>query len=380
MTELEQQRCDRAFRLSTHVWIASLVFSIFVAEILALIVAALWLWRRRGEPHTSTALDSPVLLFCLFRLVTIATALSPIASLPALRKIPFMIIFFPLAHFASREKSTGVIKLLRTLIVAAIVASMYGLLRMGGEGFERLHSTTSGPTTLAMLLAAGFVIGLALIACEALKPKKIWLPGLASMFTAMAFTFCRAPWLAACTVGLSSLLTYARRTALLLLIGMIVILALLPGFRMRFAEVLQWPHAMGDRPVIWQKGWELVQARPLLGYGPESFHLLFDRQEQLKDRRVGAWHNFVLQLWVESGLLSVLVFGWIIWKAFYSGRIGAQVAPTQTARVAARALFAGITTLLLAGLFGGFIGDPIIDMLFWGMLGLLAGIDDSRLS
>jgi hypothetical protein len=34
--------------------------------------------------------------------------------------------------------------------------------------------------------------------------------------------------------------------------------------------------------------------------------------------------------------------------------------------------------LLLAGLFGGLIGDPIIDMLFWGMLGLLAGLEANR--
>jgi hypothetical protein len=78
-----------------------------------------------------------------------------------------------------------------------------------------------------------------------LTAKKLWLPGLVSMLVAMAFTYCRTPWLASCLVGLYLLSKHARRQALLFLVTIIVILAIIPSFRMRYAEVLQWPHAMG---------------------------------------------------------------------------------------------------------------------------------------
>jgi O-antigen ligase len=378
MTDTNQHRLDRTLQIIAHGWIASLIFSIFVAEILAIVLGLLWLWRRRDERRNLTALDYSVLLLLLLRLLTIATAIAPAASLPALRKIPFMLVFFPLADFAWRQKSPEVVNLLRTLVVAAVMASIYGLVKIAMQGSHRLYSTTSGPTTLAMFLAAGFVVGLALFGGDMLKKRKFWMTGLASTLVAMAFTYCRAPWLAACAVGLSLLLMHARRKAVPLLVAVIVILAALPNFRMRYEEVLQWPHAMGDRPVIWQKGWELVQARPLLGYGPASFDLLFDRRDQLKDRRVGAWHNFALQLWVESGVVSLLAFGFILWKVFTMGTAGLRRAVLPETRAADTALLAGSTTLLLAGLFGGLIGDPIVDMLFWGMLGMVAGLEEKR--
>ncbi len=373
MTELHSQRLHRTFRLVAHCWIASLIFSTFLAETLAIVLGALWLWRRGRAPNARTPWDRPLLLFFLLRLLTIATAVSPAASLVALRKIPFVLVFFPLSAFASQQGPREVIKLLRTFVIAATIASVYGLMQVGMQGFQRLHSTTSGPTTLAMLLAAGFVIGLALLINGILAAKKLWLPGLASMLVAMAFTFCRAPWVASCLVGLGLLWSHARRQVLLLLATISLILAIIPAFRTRYAEVFLWPYAMGDRPVIWQKGWELVQARPWLGYGPASFDLLFDQHHRLKDRGVGAWHNFVLQLWVESGLVSVLALGWILWKTFGRARIALRSSPSPETRAATRALLAGLTTVSLAGLFGGLIGDPISDMLFWGMIGLLAG-------
>jgi len=374
LSEIKTSPGDCIFRILMHAWLASLIFSTFLAEALALVLGAMWLARRPSTSAMGTGLSRLVLMFFALRLLTIATALSPAVSAAALRKIPFLLVYFPLFAFVRAHKPVETIKLLRTLTCAAVGASIYGLVKILVTGLQRVHSTTSGPTTLAIFLAAGFVVALALQIEALLNPKRFWLPGLIFMLAAMAFTYCRAPWVAACSVAMGMLLRRARGKVLLLLGVVIFILAVVPNFRMRYVEVLQWPHAMGDRPVIWQKGWELVQARPLLGYGPESFHLLFDQQHRLKDRRVGAWHNFILQLWVESGFVAVLVFAGILFQALRAGAVHVEISKCAESAAATRALLAGVIVLLLAGLFGGLIGDPIIDMLFWGMLGMLAAL------
>ena len=370
-------KSDRAFPALVMAWTFSLIFSIVIAEALAAVLGLIWLWLRRRQPQAASTLHFPVLIFCGLRLLTIATALSPATSLHALRKIPFMLVFLPISYWASRSGAPEVIRWLRILVLAGIAASAFGLVKIGVIGLHRLHSTTAGPTTLAMFLAVSFVAGLTLFIHGLSVHKKFLLAGLASMLLAMAFTYCRTPWLAAGLVGLGLLWLHARRHALILLAAIAAILAVVPGFRMRYQEAVQWPYALGDRPVIWQKGWELVPARPLLGYGPGSFHLIFDQQYRLRDRQVGAWHNFVLQLWIESGLAGVLALGWILWRA-------SRIALTQMhlgspAWPATEALVAGLLVLLLAGLAGGLIGDPIIDMLFWSMLGVLSGLEEKNL-
>ncbi len=373
MSAFPLQKNERLLKILVLAWIVSLIFSIVVAETLAIAMGLLWLGLRRQQPRSCIALDRPIMVFFCLRLLTIATALSPAASIMALRKIPFVLIFFPISHLALHSGPSQVAAWLRLLVFAGMAASLLGLIEIMAIGLHRLESTTAGATTLAMFLTAGFTIALALQVHGILPSKKLpsswsW-AGIAVMLLALTLTYCRAPWGAACLVGLCLLWRYARRYAFCLLVAVIVILAVIPSFRMRFEQTQHAPQIMGDRTILWQQGWELAQARPLLGYGPESFRLLFDQQHRLQDPRAGAWHNFILQLWIESGLSSVLALCWILWEGLRLAKIG--IGQTLQARAAAIALCAGILTLLLAGSFGGLIGDPIIDMLFWGMLGML---------
>jgi O-antigen ligase len=142
---------------------------------------------------------------------------------------------------------------------------------------------------------------------------------------------------------------------------------------MRYQEVLLWPHYLGDRPIIWKTGVRLAQQRPLFGYGPETFHLVFDKRHELRDQGVGAWHNFVLQIGVESGIIGVISFFWILASALQILRRARRRREEELAPPVATALLAGLSCMLLAGLFGGVIGDPVIDLLLWSLLGVVAG-------
>ncbi len=361
-------RFDTRLRYGAHVWLFTLVFSTFLAEALALGLILAWLWSRR---FLRTPLDFFILLFLGLRLLAIATAISPATSMHALRKIPFILIYFPLAHVARHYGSNEIYKLLRTMVCASLMASFIGLVRVLLTPVWRLASTTSGATTLAMFLAVSFVVALTLVLRNELQPARAWLLGNMMLLLALAYTRCRAPWMATLLVS-AFIARPLRRGLLVLAITALGMLLLVPGFGMRHAEILRWPPHLGDRPVIWKAGWELVQQRPLLGYGPESFALLFHSRHELKDKRIDAWHNFALQLLIESGMTGLTGFLALIAQAFlalHKGRSASALAGN-----AATALCAGLSTLLLAGLFGGLIGDPLLDMLLWGLLGMISGM------
>lgn len=362
-------RLENYLRHGAHVWLFALIFSTFIAEASALVLIILWLWLRQLR---RTPLDYFILLFLGVRLLTIATALAPAMSVHALRKLPFILVYFPLAHVTHRFGASESFKLLRTLISADLAASLLGLLRTQITPVWRLASTTSGATTLAMFLAVTFVITLALVLRKELRLTYAWLLAAATMLLALAFTRCRAPWLAALSVGVF-LVKPVRRNVMLLALIALIILLLVPGFGMRHAEVLHWPPHLGDRPIIWKTGWERVIQRPLLGHGPESFTLLFHAREELQDKRAGSWHDFALQLLVESGALGLVAFLTLMLQAFRLMQNRFKEKLSLFDERTAAALRAALATLLLAGLFGGLIGDPLMDMLLWGMLGMVSG-------
>ncbi len=371
MTTEQVPVLDRILRVCLHLWIFSLIFSVVAAEGLAIVLFLLWLPTLRSRPRLWFALDLPVLVFLVLRLLSVATSVDPSTSVHALRKIPFLLVFFPVSRMAWRSGARGVFPLLRTLTLAGLAAGTYGLIRLSLSGVYPIHSTTSGPSTLSIFLAAAMVVGVALAVGGLLRPLLPWLFAFAGMLWAMAFTYSRAAWFAAVVVGLA-LVSRWRRWVTALVIMAAIILLVVPGFRMRRAGVLQWPPNFGDRQVIWQSGWQLVEERPLLGHGPGTFRLLFDRWDEVRDKDAGAWRNFILQLLVESGIAGLLAFAWVVLEAIELARRGRRDEHDPTCRPVATALLAGINALLFAGLFGNLVGDPVIDQLFWGLVALLA--------
>ena len=359
-------RLEEYLRKGAHVWLFMLIFSTFLAEALALALIGMWLATRRIR---RTPLDFFILCFLAVRVLTICTAIAPETSMHALRKIPFILVYFPLAHLVRHFGAKELCKLLCTLVLAGLAASVVGLLRTLLAPMWRLASTTSGATTLAMFLATTLVIALTLILRNELRPARNWLLGGVLMLLTLALTRCRAPWLAALAMCVV-ILKPVRRSLIPLGMVALVILLLVPGFGMRHAEILHWPPDFGDRPVIWQAGWQAAMQRPLMGHGPESFALLFHTRHELKDKRANAWHNFALQLLVESGVLGLASFIALLAQAF---RLMQTTALGLDKNLCA-ALRSGLATLLLAGLFGGLIGDPLLDMLLWAMLGMSSGL------
>ncbi|WP_374090385.1 O-antigen ligase family protein [Methylomicrobium lacus] len=82
--------------------------------------------------------------------------------------------------------------------------------------------------------------------------------------------------------------------------------------------------SMGVRVVFYQNAWELIQNKPLLGYGTSSFKSVYSAHVAPKYRD---WrgepatdpHNQFLFVWVENGLIGLLLFLAYIFTAVRQG-------------------------------------------------------------
>ena len=146
------------------------------------------------------------------------------------------------------------------------------------------------------------------------------------------------------------------------------------------------------RVYIWSRTLPLLARAVFLGYGPDTFMLMFP-QEDYVGRYNGLWdlraiidkpHNLYLNIAFGSGMLSLAAFlAFIIMyivqsfrlyrhRAGGKGRSGSDV-PTEPGEpslsaIVGRGIFTGLCGFLAAGMF--YDGVTSVMPLFWGMLGL----------
>ncbi len=78
------------------------------------------------------------------------------------------------------------------------------------------------------------------------------------------------------------------------------------------------------RQQVWVTSWALIRQDPWFGVGPNNFEVAY-RTELPKhyfpplEWLVAQPHNLYLALWLETGLLGLLVFGWLVWHHFRLG-------------------------------------------------------------
>lgn len=174
-----------------------------------------------------------------------------------------------------------------------------------------------------LLLAAGFIANIILI-----TPARSGY--LALMVVLVAWMWSIAGWRRA-LVG-----------AVLVLAAMVAAYTASPTMRQRVdqavTEVIEADRSpnltsMGVRVVFYRTAWEMIQQRPLLGYGSGGFDVEYAR---IVSQRYQDWratpstdpHNIFLMILVAHGAVGLAAFGWFLFSAFRHaprdlfGRIG----------------------------------------------------------
>ncbi len=189
-----------------------------------------------------------------------------------------------------------------------------------------------------------------------------------------ALSFSRGGYLALAAVVLGAVLLHRRR---LLMLGVAVLglagLALIPPIRHRILIETQnvYGNTIQSRLDLWTAAVKLIEHRPLFGAGLSGFQQMsapyythFHTLANFIDP-----HNIVLNFWVETGLLGLIAFTWIMVVGFQVAWRGWRQGYTGW-----RAYHLGVLLALVAVVVHGMVDVPYfkndLSLLFWTLIGL----------
>lgn len=290
--------------------------------------------------------------------------------------------------------------LFKVMIAAATVVSVYGLLQYFGFNlfnFEaefpvrRSFATIGNPNLLGGYLALVFPLSFALFLTQK-GGGKLWGLAAAVILLALITTFSRGSWLAVIISSLIFVFLYFndRRAKIVAVAGLtvflIIILVVIAVFNgsskelnpvYRFTELINIAGSAASRLEIWRGATEMATTRPLLGYGPDTFRLIFPQFQSLRHAQLNPGslpdqaHNSVLQLAATVGfpaaLLAVLIMG------LYIRKVGDRIRRCEES--GERLIHMGI---LMAGVSYFLVSLTTIstiegDIILWTLMGMASG-------
>lgn len=325
--------------------------------ILTLIMITTWLIKifASGEiTIVRTSLYLPLGLFILMSILATIFSIDTTRSIFGLTSrydglitiICYGVIFFLTLNFIkSREQITN---LIRISILAGAIVALYGILQHFGIDFssikEQYQSIRSISTLGNSVFLAGYlvlIIPVAIYEFIYAEEEEYRIPTLISiilMFICLIFTYSRAGWLA---FGLSFILLFlliryktkeilvanvrwiAIMLASLLILGTAALLIPIKGAEKMATQRLEAAFKTGQGSVasrlfIWKVGLKLGMDKPVLGYGPDTFDLVFPQKSSIDFEKMEPGtitdkaHNDLIQYFSTSGILEVGTYLWFL--------------------------------------------------------------------
>ena len=343
---------------------------LLVARLLLLALAVLWVVRsarRGGLIVRRTALDLPLLafagsatlstVFAVNRTVAVFGTYSRYEGLLTILMY-VAVLWLVVQTLRDANDASAVVRALFVgaylVSVIAILQSVFGSLAGGGGGGEtafsfgglvRADATFGNPNALATFLAMLLPPALdEFITARGVSGRLLALNLLVVMSLALVLTFGRSAWVGA-AIGMAMVLA-ARRpwrrpgamaavgTAaalfLVLAVGALFLHGGLPVVGSTTARAL----SIGDvvsgsastRLHVWRDTLALVRSRPLTGYGPDTFGLVypgFQTGDWTPGFLIDKAHSDLLQVAATQGLLGAAAYLWLVFaviRAFWRGR------------------------------------------------------------
>lgn len=406
---------------------AACPLSIFAAQVLLALAALAFLARLfLGRTQLRrTAVDGPILAFCVWSLLSASFAPDPVASHESAKKLVLFVIFYvaldSLARDADRER------ILDAMLLGGLVLGAGALLQRYFLGFDTLNNrprsflghymTASGLLMMVLVLAAarlvfrsgplptpsrsdlqrlGLLVALLgaltlaqrfnVMATEARHllvamvagmgavlafPRRAW-PGPATGTTlallalpvcgwALLISRTRNAWIGA-VAGLAVVAVLkAPRSLWLIPAGIAVILILRPASVVERLTIRD--AASRDRYYMWQAGVDMIRDKPVFGQGPGMVLATYPsyRWPEAPNPQAPHLHNNPLQIAAERGLPCLA--WWLWWMAASMGD-AYRASRNERTRAAGASALAVLTAVVLAGLFEYNLGDSEVLMLF----------------
>ncbi len=234
--------------------------------------------------------------------------------------------------------------LLRTLLVSAYVAAGIAIVQeavdvaqQGSQG--QAYGSFGHWNVLGAFLAMSLPLALGEVATAASRTARLLAFNAAFVIgVALVLSFSRSGWvggaLGAIAVLAGSARWRARRSyvagaaAILGAVLVIVGIALAGGTQFESAlaaraESVIHPAEWGPRLLIWRDSLNVIASRPILGYGPDTFGLVFPRYTTYYSELIDKAHAETLQIAATQGLVGLAAYAWLLIAfvaAFWRGR------------------------------------------------------------
>ena len=382
-------------------------------RVLGLVALGAWTWGvlRRGGKVRRTPVDWLILAFLAWVALSTVTSISwPTALLGKSRRYEgllsfanYAVIYFLVLQFA--HEAARVRRLAQALFWSSVVVSAYGILQYAGHDpiawgvlpFEahRAFSTYGNPDLLGgfLIFSTTVALGLALFEQRQVWRAVYWVGfGLNGLTLIVAFT--RGAWIGgAVSLAVLGVIAWRQRVRLRrvdwvpaaasIAVGAAVIWKSLSSssavmnFGTRLASIFQFQGGSGQtRAEIWQAAIRAIRERPVLGWGADTFRLVFVKFKPVDYVRDAGGanvadnaHDYPLQLASGVGIPGMLMFyGIFVWAGVRSFRTVFRHSG-EASRIVVGAFWAAAVGYLVQLFFG--ISVTGVTFLLWAALGIV---------
>ncbi len=359
---------------------SSFLISLFVMEVVAVILLFLWLVEDKQSKKISfDSVAQLVFLFGAARVLSVIFSPFPDSAVPSLWKEALLYATIPPLFFYMRVLSDDyVAKIYTSYLAAATVVGIIGIVQFSMGWVDRAASVTSGYSTYSSYLLASFGLFFFLPYRRMDNAARLFLIiGLVVLFTGMilslgrtniaiagavliaAFVFKRIPWKVFVAVAV---LTFVTSYTILTVVE-----------NKEIDRRKENPAGVSDRNTLWYGAYLRAMERPLTGFGPRTFLDVFPLKEKLNDVKVGSWHNDFISVYMESGILGLTAFLSLLGYVYLRGlRVYSRIKIQRKYRERIFAALMGISALVLSGMTAGFISAPELSIVFAFMLALFS--------
>lgn len=264
------------------------------------LLAGIWFSLRLVRGYAPINIESMQVGLIFLALTYVSYLLSPVKFLTAdgLRFVAMGLLVFVLGSSINTNQRKIIY---RIIFVAGYILCFTAFSRMIAVGYEpgRFSSFFDNPNMFAAYLVMLILMAIAM---------RWWKSALIFLVT-LGFTACKGGFFALGITGAIFLLT--RKPLYEKIAGGLILLALALLFFQ--TDLVRF----SDRFVWWETAFEMIRARPFLGFGPGSFGYVYTKFHLPEDGVLSSIyaHSWFLEFAVELGLIFAALFTiWLVWR------------------------------------------------------------------
>ena len=237
------------------------------------------------------------------------------------------IFIFSLILVNSIRNKYSFLRFVKYIVIMTTLIGIYGIFQflMGipvdpllidlnmGQMLSRVYSTMGNPNLYAgvLVLAVPFYI-LLYLEQDSFRKKAIITTSLGVVITNIILTYSRTAYIAVIATIVVFLILKNKKMLPILFVGMILILPVIPSDVITRLMTIGKDSSSLYRFNIWKTSMKIIKDNWLLGIGinTEAFKIIFSNYSTYTPPSHS--HMFIMQIWLELGLIGVVSFCWMI--------------------------------------------------------------------